>query len=211
MPESKFTIINIGTLSMNKFWGETERLRSATATCTLLVVAGQRLIVDPSPAPALLEPMLLARTGLHPADIDAVFITHFHGDHRFGLELFPDVPWFMASAGLQEWAERSPHEEATFGRFLTAEDNLPGGIRLLPTPGHTMGHYALMADTRWGCLVVAGDAVMTRDFYRAEEGFHNSVDFGQAADTIREIRRVADVLIPGHDNWLLAKGQPANS
>ena len=40
----KFTILNIGTLSMNKFWGETERLRSPTATCTLLEAGDRRLL-----------------------------------------------------------------------------------------------------------------------------------------------------------------------
>ena len=47
----QFTIINLGTLSMNKFWGETERVRPATATCVLLESEGRRLLVDPSPGP----------------------------------------------------------------------------------------------------------------------------------------------------------------
>ena len=53
----QFVIINIGTLSMNKFWGETERLRSPSATCTLLQAGGTRLLVDPSPEPATQEPI----------------------------------------------------------------------------------------------------------------------------------------------------------
>jgi len=206
---AKFTVVNIGTLSMNKFWGETERLRSATATCVLLEIEGHRLLVDPSPGPDLLEPMLFARTGLRPVDIDAVFITHFHGDHRFGLELFARASWLMAAPGLGEWREHSPQDAETIARFLPAEGRLPEGIGLFASPGHTHGHHALVADTRWGRLIVAGDAVMTQDFYDAEEGYHNCVDFGQATETIRQIKRSADVVIPGHGNLILARSRNA--
>ena len=58
------TIINIGTLSMNRFWGETERVRTPSATCTLLQAGTIRLIVDPSPAPEQLEAKLYEATGL---------------------------------------------------------------------------------------------------------------------------------------------------
>ena len=51
-----FTIVNIGTLSMNKYWGETERKRSPNATCTLLDISGLHLLVDPSPHPEQLDP-----------------------------------------------------------------------------------------------------------------------------------------------------------
>jgi glyoxylase-like metal-dependent hydrolase (beta-lactamase superfamily II) len=201
-----FTIVNIGTLSMNKFWGETERVRAATATCVLLESEGLRLLVDPSPGPEELEPLLFDRTGLRAAAIDAIFLTHFHGDHRYGLELFEDATWLMAQAGLQEWRERSPQESATIKRFVPASDRLPGGIDLLPTPGHTYGHHGLRMDSRWGRLIVAGDAVMTQDFFAAEEGYHNCVDFGLATQTIRAIKERAEWVIPGHGNLIKCAG-----
>jgi glyoxylase-like metal-dependent hydrolase (beta-lactamase superfamily II) len=199
----QFTIVNIGTLSVNKFWGETERVRSATATCVLLQSEGERLLVDPSPEPEELEPMLFDRTGLRPADIDAVFLTHFHGDHRFGLELFGHAAWLMAEPGLQEWLARSPQDRDTIERFVPARNRLPGGICLFPSPGHTLGHHGLLVDTHWGRLIVAGDAVMTQDFYDAEEGFHNCVDFELATQTIHTIRERADWVIPGHGNLIM--------
>ena len=165
-----FTIVNIGTLSMNRFWGETERLRSGTATCALLEAGGQRVLVDPSLHADQLEPMLFARTGLRPDDIDLVFVTHHHGDHRFGLELFVGRPWLMASDGLNEWRDRSPADAPLIARFSPAEGELPEGIALLHTPGHTHEHHSLVVDTSWGELIVTGDAVMTREFFDAEEG-----------------------------------------
>jgi glyoxylase-like metal-dependent hydrolase (beta-lactamase superfamily II) len=201
--EVKFTVVHIGTLSTNKFWHETERVRPPTATCTLLEADGQRLLVDPSPGPDLLEPLLFARTGLRPSDIDAVFVTHFHGDHRFGLALFEGKPWLMASAELEDWKKDHPGDERWSTRFTPAEGYLLGGVDLFLAPGHTRGHCALKLDTEWGCLIVAGDAVMTRDFFAAGEGYHNCVDMAAAAETIARIKRTADLVVPGHDNYLL--------
>lgn len=205
MSAVSFTIVNIGTLSMNKFWGETERLRSATATCTLLQVGERRLLVDPSPHPELLEPMLFAQTGLRPKQIDSVFVTHWHGDHRYGLELFPHATWWMAGQGLEEWQEKSPGDAAQQDRFVPAEGRLPEGLALFASPGHTYGHHALLAATRWGDLIVSGDAVMTFDWFEAQEGYHNCVDFALATETIRRIAGAADLVIPGHGNWFPVK------
>lgn len=205
MSTAKFTIVNIGTLSMNRFWGETERLRSATATCTLLQVGERRLLVDPSPHPELLEPMLFAQTGLRPGQIDSVFITHFHGDHRYGLDLFPHATWLMAGQGLKEWQDKSAHgaaqDAAQQDRVLPAEGRLPEGLSLFASPGHTYGHHSLLAATRWGDLIVSGDAVMGLEWFEAQEGYHNCVDFALATETIRRIAGAADLVIPGHGNW----------
>ena len=204
MAEScRFTVVNIGTLSMNKFWHETERVRSAAATCTLLEMREWRVLVDPSPGPEDLEPILFARTGLSPADIDMVFLTHFHGDHRYGIALFAGKPWLMAPDGLAEWKAQSSQDADVIRLIRPAERYLPEGITLFPSPGHTKGHHSLIVSTEWGPLVVAGDAVMARDFFDAEEGYHNSVDLAQAAHTIRHIRDSAALLIPGHDNLIL--------
>jgi len=188
---------------MNKFWGETERLREPSATCTLLETGGLRLLVDPSPHPERLAPALFATTGLRPASVDAVFLTHWHGDHRFGLALWEGKPWWMAAAGLEEWQQRAPDDAPLAGRFVPAAGQMPAGIRLYPSPGHTVEHCSLQVDTQWGPLIVAGDAVMTPDFLQAEEGFHNSVDFARAAETIRAIKRDAKLVIPGHGNLIL--------
>ena len=199
----KFTTINIGSLSMNKFWGETERVRSATATCTLLEVGGKRLLVDPSPGPELLAPMLFDTAGVRPEQIDQVFLTHYHGDHRYGLELFAGKQWLMAAAGLEDWKQRSPQDAASIDQFSTAEGKLPDGVSLLHSPGHLPGHQSLLVNTKWGLAVVTGDAVMTPEFFEAEEGYHNSVDFEVAAATIRKIKGMADLVIPGHGNFFL--------
>jgi glyoxylase-like metal-dependent hydrolase (beta-lactamase superfamily II) len=44
----------------------------------------------------------LTRFGLEPADIRAVIISHFHGDHVAGLHAFPGASIYCARAGLTE-------------------------------------------------------------------------------------------------------------
>jgi glyoxylase-like metal-dependent hydrolase (beta-lactamase superfamily II) len=199
-----YRIINIGTLSQNKFWGETTRMRrEISATCTLLEVGGKRLLVDPSPHPDVLATLLFNRAGLRPDAIDLIFLTHFHGDHRFGLALFEHATWLMTGDGLAEWSEHSPVDLPLIERFQLAEEHLPEGVEPLAAPGHTANLYALTAETQWGPLVIAGDAVMNREFFAAGEGYHNSVDFEQAATTIRKIKAIAALVIPGHDNVIL--------
>ena len=198
-----FTIINIGTISMNKYWGETVRLREATATCTLLRSKDINLLVDPSPHPDELERMLFANSGLTPDKIDIVFATHFHGDHLYGLELFPDAQWLMAQVGLDEWFQASHGKQVQIKRFLKAEGHLPDQYKLLHSPGHTMGLHTLYVTTRHGLLVVAGDAVMTSHHFIHEEGHTNSVDFHLATKSIQEIKKIARLVIPGHGNLIL--------
>jgi glyoxylase-like metal-dependent hydrolase (beta-lactamase superfamily II) len=199
-----FRIINIGVLSQNKFWGETARMREdISATCTLIEMGGHRLIVDPSPRREALAAALFNRAGLRPEAIDMVYATHWHGDHLFGLRLFEQATWLMAEEGIAEWYERAPDYRHLNERFQPAEGALPEGVELYPAPGHTMALHALKVATRWGDLIVAGDAVMTREHFEAEEGYHNSVDFGAAAETIRRIKRDAALVIPGHDNLVL--------
>ena len=199
----RVTIVNIGTLSMNKFWDENERMREPSATCVLIETAGLRLIVDPSPHPDDLARLLFDRRGLRAGDVDQVFLTHRHGDHRFGLDLFDDKPWLVAAPELEAWRRSDTSDPSLADRFQAAEGRLPAGLSLLLTPGHTATHHSLVLSSPWGRLVVAGDAVMTQDYWDAEEGYHNSVDFPAAADSIRKLKSLAAVVIPGHGNVIL--------
>ena len=47
---------------------------------------------------------------------------------------------------------------------------------------------------------------MTRDFWLGRQGFHNSVDFDLAAQTMDQLAAAADIIIPGHDNYFLVHG-----
>jgi len=195
----RWDIITIGNLSRNRYWGESEErpLRPTLCTSTLITGPGFRLLADPSCEEAeRMAAELGRRSGLKPEAIDAVFITHHHGDHHFGLKHFPHARWF-AAAGVAA----AINESGQYGRPVEpAPGRLFDEIEVIPTPGHTLDHHGLRLQSEGLVVVVAGDAVMTRDFWRERRGYFNSVDFDLAARTMEELAACADIIVPGHDN-----------
>lgn len=52
-------------------------------------------------------------------------------------------------------------------------------------------------------VVIAGDAVATRDFWNERRSYFNAVDPEVAARTMDRIASMADIVVPGHDNYFL--------
>jgi glyoxylase-like metal-dependent hydrolase (beta-lactamase superfamily II) len=201
MAELSWVILTIGHLSMNRFWGETERRRAPLCTSTLIRTPDGLLLVDPSVPPAQLPALLNDQAGIAPHDVRHIFLTHFHGDHRFGLEAFPQATWWIGPQEHAFWRERaSGEEQRLLERCRPAGEELLPGLRTLFTPGHTPGHTSLAFRWRNQRVVVAGDAAMTEAFFWAREGFHNSSDMDQARASIELLAREADLVIPGHGN-----------
>ncbi|MDF1516094.1 MAG: hypothetical protein P1S60_19960, partial [Anaerolineae bacterium] len=103
---------------------------------------------------------------------------------------------------MEEWRTAQSDDLELLAKFRVDVD-LPEAIHMLAAPGHTFGLHALSAETTWGTLVIAGDSVMTTEFFDEEEGYHNSVDFTLAAETIRNIKNIASLVIPGHGNIII--------
>ncbi len=90
-------------------------------TCILIEAAGKKYLIDGG-APAA---SLLIAHGMTPEDIDAVFMTHTHGDHINGLlEMIDLESWYFTAAET---------------RFLFPEQNAVDAIRtyLRATHGNT--------------------------------------------------------------------------
>lgn len=203
MSVQRWDIVTIGNLSRNRYWGESDDRghRSAICTCTLLTLDdGTRILVDPSlQDEERMRTELDRRTGARLNDIEIVFITHDHGDHHFGLHHFSNARWLAASP-----VADSLNRSGNYDRPVEAvEGVLPGGIEILHTPGHTQHHYSLRFDCDSLAVVVAADAAMNRDFWNERQGYFNSSDFEQATRTIETLAGIADVIIPGHDNYFL--------
>ena len=198
----RWDVITIGNLARNRYWGESEdkAVRSTLCTCTVVQGDGFRLIVDPSVSNA--EEMfreLDRRTGLKPRDITAAFVTHEHGDHWVGLAHFPEARWFAGpeiAAALNKTKKLPKPVEPATGQLFDI-------VEILPTPGHTPGHRSLRFSCDGKAVVIAGDAVMTRDFWREQRGYYKSVDLERATKTINAIAGLADFVVPGHDNYFL--------
>ncbi|MCJ7821961.1 MAG: hypothetical protein MUQ26_02585, partial [Armatimonadetes bacterium] len=82
-----------------------------------------------------------------------------------------------------------------------ATGQLFDAVEVIPTPGHTREHHSLALECDGLRVVIAGDAVMTREFWGHRQGYFNSVDFEEAARTIERLEEAADIVVPGHDNY----------
>lgn len=124
---------------------------------TVLVDTG---MIDLHPAVEEWQP------SLHPwpdlGEVVAIVNTHLHFDHCGGNRRFAGVPTFVQRAELDaaggddyltEWA-RFPGESYV---PLNGDSEILPGISVLSTPGHAVGHQAVVVATDEGPVVLAGD------------------------------------------------------
>lgn len=145
--------------------------------------AGTRILVDTGmgsgagPVFGHVTPALQAE-GIRPADIDIVFISHFHPDHFGGLLTEDGQPQYPNSRFITtqiEW-DHWTHEDtlkaidAPFAAslralvdrldqfsFLAAGDTLAPGITLVDAPGHSPGHTGLLIESNGERLLAVVD------------------------------------------------------
>ena len=192
-------IITIGNLSRNRYWGESDERALHNVICTCSVISGNNfhVIIDPSLADeAAMATELRRRTGLIPDDIDAVFITHQHGDHVAGLKHFLNARWFAGSEVASDI-----NKSLRFSKQIEpAGNSLFGAIDIIPTPGHTADHQSLRFDYKGLSVVIAGDSVATKDFWDEKRMYYNALDIAESNRTMEKIDSIADIIVPGHDN-----------
>lgn len=204
----RWDVLTIGHLSRNRYWGEADdrAYREPLCTCTLIRTGERTVVVDPGLPPEEMVRVLDRRAGIAPEAVDTVFLTHFHGDHRVGLEAFPHAERCMAPGEIEHWKRQLPADSPDRGlldRLRPAGRAMPLGIDVIETPGHTPGHASLLFESAGLRVVVAGDAAMTRDFFRHRDYYFNTADAGAAVRSIETIAGTADIVIPGHDNYFL--------
>ncbi|MDY0012252.1 MAG: MBL fold metallo-hydrolase [Rhodocyclaceae bacterium] len=198
-----------------------------TAVNAYLLNTGDKLILVDAGAAGLFGPSLgkvaanLRAAGFEPAQVDAVLLTHLHGDHVNGLldaegkPLFPKAEIWAAKAEAEFWlspevAAMAPQEAQPFfqmaqnattpyreaGRFKTFGDDqeLAPGIRSVAAGGHTPGHSAYLVSSGDARLLIWGDIVHNHavQFRRPEVAIEFDVDAKQAVLTRKALfKRVA--------------------
>ena len=201
----EFHILTIGCFSRNLFWGEDQTKSYRDAVCTSTLVKGDKninIVVDPSQPAELMAKTLFDRSGLRPDAIDCVFITHAHGDHFVGIECFEQAAWYMGEIELEVMKNSvNPRDRELAERILPAQPGFVKGVDIITLPGHTSGTTGLMFDTCDGKAVICGDAAMTRDYFKARAGHFNQIDKEKTAESIESLAKIADIVIPGHDNY----------
>jgi glyoxylase-like metal-dependent hydrolase (beta-lactamase superfamily II) len=169
----------------------------------------------------------LRAKGIQPSDVTAVIMTHLHPDHASAIVDFPDatfllsdVEWDAASDGgprdgyvksqfdhgfdyrLLDFGSDDANSFSGFARSLDVFGD--GSVRVLFTPGHTLGHISVALRTARGEVLVAGDAIFMRRTLDEEHLPFALPDEHLFRRSLREIRQYRKetpdaLIIPGHD------------
>jgi glyoxylase-like metal-dependent hydrolase (beta-lactamase superfamily II) len=105
-----------------------------------------------------------------------ILMTHLHLDHTAGLRDFPGTRLLVSRPEWDAFHAGRPQLHG-YERGHLREDNHEvelldhvetdlfgdGSVRLLPTPGHTHGHFSLVVRTASGPVLLCGDAIYTTE------------------------------------------------
>ena len=193
-----------------------------TAVNAYLINTGSKLVLVDAGAAKVFGPTLgnvlknLRASGYDPSQVDAILITHLHGDHMGGLLDDTGKPAFIkatiyvfkaennfylspaiaekAPADMQPYFKMARDIAAPYialGKWKTFEDcNLPiPGIKAIAIPGHTPGHTAFEVSSGDLTLLIWGDLVhsMAVQFSNPDVSIDFDTDQKQAVATRKEL------------------------
>jgi N-acyl homoserine lactone hydrolase len=129
----------------------------------------------------------LDELGLTPGDIGLVINTHLHFDHCGQNAVFKHAAFYLQRAELDRARRESPQLTDWFdfmnARFelLDGDAEVLPGLRVIATPGHTVGHQSVLVESADGLSdVLIGDAAYTPRQYLEPE--RDQLPDGQASD-----------------------------
>ncbi|MDR1351865.1 MAG: MBL fold metallo-hydrolase [Treponema sp.] len=170
-PGRDSVLIGAGAEDIRRYLGSSFQ----SETNTFLIRSPDRtVLVDTGFGTTLFESM--KALGVDPAQIDAVLLTHMHGDHIGGLQkdgkpLFPNAKVYLARQERDYWTRTNINRGAvnalaaydgkveTFlpGELGAAIQELLPGIRAIAAFGHTPGHTVFQVESDGKRLLIWGD------------------------------------------------------
>lgn len=191
-----------------------------------LVRTGDRLVLLDAGVGAMTDDMFsggalldsLARTGVTPAEIDTIVVSHMHTDHIGWLELdgapvFANATIRLDPADWNFFVTAAPAHGRRANRMRAIADrvemldtdgvSVAPGITTRSTPGHTPGHTSTVISSGDERLIVLADALhCPAQLTETEWQFVSDVDPVLAVQTRRQLLRDAETpgtaLLPCH-------------
>ena len=130
----------------------------------------------------------LAEHDLSPADVRIVINSHLHFDHCGQNAVFKHAPFYIQRSELDRArkvkSETSEWFDFAGARFelIDGDAQIAEGVRVVATPGHTVGHQSVIVDTAGGGAVMIGAAAYTSEIYRKADDADLSRWAGQYDD-----------------------------
>lgn len=135
----------------------------------------------------------LAEENLKPENIEAVVLTHLHIDHTRNTNIFSNAVLYVqhSDAGTKWNINDITCETVDLDNLQIAKD-----VKTILTPGHFPYHISVVVETAKGTVVVAGDAISTKENL-------GKISYPQWNDkeyikSQKKILKIADYIIPGH-------------
>jgi glyoxylase-like metal-dependent hydrolase (beta-lactamase superfamily II) len=177
-------------------------------------------------AGVLMQSMTAA--GLDPKDVKTILVSHFHGDHIFGLmakdtnaPTFPDAEIIVPAAELKWWTQplesipegRRPNAQrvqATLQNWknvkaVDGEADVAPGVRLIPAHGHTQGHAAYLINSGGKQLIATGDVTIIYSLFAKHPDWQIAFDHvpDEAVVTRKKMfdRAIADKAMVAGYHW----------
>ncbi|GAA2658397.1 MBL fold hydrolase [Paractinoplanes durhamensis] len=179
--------------------GDWRRVNMSYVSAYLLVRGGEVAIVDlgtPGSGNAIEAGLKAAGAGW--SAVKHVILTHLHDDHIGGLtDVAPKVnaAIYAGSGDLSSIISEKPLKPLVEGDEVF-------GLRIVETPGHTLGHISVFEPTTG--ILVAGDALRTTGGLQGSDPQYTT-DESKAAASVRKLAGLdIKAILPGHGEPLTA-------
>lgn len=181
-----------------------ERVNLGFVSAYVLARNGEAAIVDTGvPGSADSIETSLSVLGVGWDDVGHVIVTHLHDDHAGSML---DVMERASSATGYAGAADIPAIETPRPLVAVADGDNVFGLRIIATPGHTLGHVSVL--DRTAGVLVAGDAVVGSPLQGPSARFSTDLELANAS--VDELARFDyETILFGHGEPVLTGGSTA--